>query len=339
MSTPKARDPTDAILTRASFWYAVRRAAREFSRDQLIDKAAALTYYSVLSIFPALIALVSLLGVVGQAEATTNRILDLLDQLLPATVTHLLAGPISSVVGSTGAGWGLVLGLVTALWTASNYVNAFSRAVNGVYEVREGRPFWKLRPMMYAVTVLLVVLVAVAALLLVLTGPVAVAIGDLVGLGHTALTVWGIAKWPVLLVIASIVIATLYYFTPNVRQPKFRWISPGAVAALIVAGIATAGLGLYVANVANYDATYGALAGVAIFLLWLWVMNLVILFGVELDVELERARELQRGMPAAAGRIQLPLRDTSKIVKDAQRYQELVDAGEVLAEHAADPLG
>src|SRR5690625_3243257 len=327
--------PTD--VSKPGWSYLLRRAAAEFSRDQLTDKGAALTYYAVLSLFPALIALVSILGLVGQGQATTDTLIDTLTDVVPPDTAEQLRGPISAITESPGAGLGLVLGLLTALWTASNYVNAFSRAMNGVYGVAEGRPFWKLRPAMYGLTALLIVLVAAAALLLVVSGPVARTVGSLIGLGETALTVWNIAKWPVLVIIAIIIIALLYYFTPNVQLPKFRWMTPGAVLALVVAALATAGLGLYISLMGgeSYNRTYGSLAGVIIFLLWLWIMNLVLLFGAELDAELQRVRQLSLGV-AAEEDIQLPPRDTTKIEKDRKKYLKQVAEARALRREAAE---
>ncbi|HLS49440.1 MAG TPA: YihY/virulence factor BrkB family protein [Actinomycetaceae bacterium] len=328
--------PTD--VTKPGWSYLLRRSAAEFSRDQLTDKAAALTYYGVLSIFPALIALVSILGLLGQGQSTTNALIDTMSDVVPPETAEQLRGPIASITETSGAGLGLIIGLLTAIWTASNYVNAFSRAMNGIYGVAEGRPFWKLRPIMYAFTALLIVLVAAAALMLVVSGPIARTIGDLVGLGETALMVWNIAKWPVLVLIAIIIIALLYYVTPNVQLPKFRWMSPGAIVALVVAALATAGLGLYISLMGgeSYNQTYGSLAGVIIFLLWLWIMNLILLFGAELDAELQRVRQLQMGI-AAEEDIQLPARDTTKIDKDRRKYEEQVaEARELRAEAVED---
>ncbi len=321
--------PTE--LTKPSWTYLIRRAIREFSRDQLNDKAAALTYYSVLSLFPALIALVSILGLVGQRENTTDTLMDLVDDIAPSGMADQLQGPIQSITQNPGAGLGLVLGLLVALWTASKYVSAFSRAMNDIYGVAEGRPFWKQRPLMYVLTVVLIVLVALAALMLVVSGPIARSIGDVVGLGSPAVTVWSIARWPVLVLVAIVVIALLYYFTPNIKPPKFRWVSAGAVVALLSAAAATALLLVYL-NVAGGDTlnrTYGSLGGVIAALLWLWVMNLMLLFGAGLDAELERVRELQDGQPAEE-QIQLPPRDTTKIIKDRARYAELVAQARVL---------
>lgn len=332
----EAPDKPESItdISRPSWTHTLKRSLREFSADQLIDKAAALTYFAVLSVFPALVVLVSMLGVVGQGQATTTAILDLLRENLPEETVTQLEGPITNITENQAAGLGLVIGIVVALWTASNYVNAFSRAMNGIYGVAEGRPMWKLRPIMYVLTAGLIVLVGVAALILAVSGPVARWVGDLVGLGGTAVTVWGYAKWPVLVVIVVVVIALLYYVTPNVRLPRLRWVSPGALLAVVVAAVATAGLGFYVANFGRYDRTYGALAGVIIFLLWLWIMNLVLLLGAELDAEVERSRELQAGI-AAEEDIRLPPRDTAKIEKDAARERRLVEEAREIRRRAA----
>ena len=327
----KPDGPTD--LTKPSWGYTLRKTLREFGNDQCTDLAAALTYYAVLSIFPALIALVSILGLVGQAEATTDTILQMASDFVPEETLEQVEPIIASVAGASGASLGLIIGILTALWTASNYVNAFGRAMNRIYEIPEGRPIWKLRPVMYGITALLLVLVALVGLMLVVSGPVAQAVGDAIGLGSTAVTVWNIAKWPVVLVAIVVIIALLYYFTPNVKQPKFSWISVGALVAIVVALLASVALGFYVANFGSYDATYGALAGVIVFLLWLYIMNLALLFGAELDAELERSRELQGGI-AAEETIQLPPRDTKASDKKAEKEKEDVAKGRELRESA-----
>lgn len=334
---PEAPGKPDSLgdIEKPSWKHTLKRAAAEFSQDQLTDRAAALTYYAVLSVFPAIIALVSILGLLGQGQATTDAIIDLVGENLPEETSGQLESVIATITENQGAGLGLIIGILTALWTASNYVNAFSRAMNGVYEIPEGRPFWKLRPIMYLLTAVLIVLVAVAALILVVSGPVARWVGDLVGLGSTAVTVWNYGKWPVLLLIVIVVIAMLYYFTPNVQMPKFRWVSPGAVLAIVVAIIATFGLGFYVSRFGSYNATYGALAGVIIFLLWLWIINLVLLFGAEVDAEMERARQLQAGIPAEKD-IQLPARDMTKIKKDEAKEQKLEEEARRIRFSASD---
>ncbi|WP_245542942.1 YihY/virulence factor BrkB family protein [Ruania albidiflava] len=312
----------------------------EFVTDQCLDLAAALTYYAMLSIFPAMIALVSILSLVGQ-QSLTDQLVDLVSAAVPDSAMSTLEPVITSLTNAPAPGVGLLVGLLAALWTASNYVNAFSRAMNRVYGVTEGRPIWKLRPAMYGLTVLMLLLVAVATSILVLSGPVARAVGELVGLGSAAITVWSIVKWPVLLAIVVVVIALLYYATPNVKQPRFRWISLGAIIAIVAAALASTGLGLYVANFAKYATTYGALAGVIIFLLWLWIMNLALLLGAEFDAELERGRQLQAGLPAE-DTLQLPARDTraaakraAREEKDRQRARELrTSGGRSAGEHA-----
>jgi membrane protein len=230
---------------------------------------------------------------------------------------------------SSGAGFGLVLGLVVALWSASGYVGAFGRGMNRVYEVAEGRPIWKLRPLMLLVTVVTVVLTAVVALGLVLTGTAAQAVGDALGLGSSVVTVWNIAKWPVLLLVVMFVVGLLYYATPNVKQPGFRWISVGAAVAILIWMLASAAFGFYVANFGSYDKTYGSLAGVVVFLLWLWITNLALLFGAELDAEVERGRQLQGGIEAEKT-IQLPPRDTRASEKKQAKQEEDVRLGRAL---------
>lgn len=297
--------------------FVLKRVVRGFSAHKGTDLAAALTYYAVLAVFPATIALASVPALVGQDADPTAAILDVVDDVAPALVEDI-RGPVEQLGQVPGAGLGLLLGLIGALWAASGYVGAFGRALNQIYGVEEGRPFWKLRPVMLLVTVGTVLLAALALVLLVMTGPLARSVGEAIGLGDAAVTVWDIAKWPVLIVVVLVIIALLYYATPNVRQPKFRLISAGAVLAFVVWAVASAGFGLYVANFADYDRTYGALAGVIVFLLWLWITNIALLFGAEYDLERERVRELRAGIPADE-RIQLPPRDTRKSDKAASR--------------------
>ena len=311
-------------MTARSWRYVVGRTVREFSRDDCADLAAALTYYALLSIFPAAIALVSLLGVVGQGRQTTNALLDIVNDLGSPSAVDTLRGPLEDLSSASGAGIALVVGVLAALWSASGYVGAFGRAMNRIYQVAEGRPFWKLRPTMIVVTLVAVLLVAVLAVGLVVTGPLAESVGRTIGLGGTAVTVWDIAKWPILLAIVVAVVAILYYATPNVKQPKFRWISVGALVAIVTWALASAAFGIYVANFSAYNKTYGSLAGVIVFLLWLWITNLALLFGAELDAEIERGREVQSGIPAELD-IQLPPRDTRKSKKDARKHQADVE--------------
>ena len=323
----KPDHPTD--LTKRSWKYVARKTAREFSADQCTDIAAALTYYAVLSLFPAVLAVISILGLVGDPAKTTDALLNIVGDLGPASAVQTLRGPIESMTRAPSAGLALVFSLAVALWSASGYVGAFGRAMNRIYEIDEGRPFWKLRPVRLLVTVVTVGLLAVIAGSLVLSGPVARSVGELVGLGGTAVTVWNIAKWPVLIALVVLVVAILYYATPNVRQPAFRWMSLGALVAIVAAVVASLVFGFYVANFASYEKTYGSVAGVIVFLLWLWIVNLALLFGAEFDSELERGRQLQAGIPAEKI-LQLPPRDTRKSERDAAKEAEDVRRGEAL---------
>jgi membrane protein len=323
----KPDSPTD--MTKHSMWFVLRKTAREFSRDQCTDLAAALTYYSVLSLFPALLAMVSLLGVFGQGQKTTDAVLQMVDDLGPSSAVDTLRGPIEQLVAAPSAGFALVLGLVGALWSASGYVGAFGRALNRMYEIDEGRPIWKLRPLMLLVTLIALMMTAAVGFMLAVSGPVARAIGDAVGLGDTALTVWNIARWPVVLIFVILIVAILYWATPNVQQPQFRWISTGAALAIVAWVLASVLFALYVANFASYNKTYGALAGVIVFLLWLWITNLSLLFGAEFDSELERGRQLQAGLPAEE-HLQLPPRDTTASDKNAETDRKFVERGRAL---------
>jgi membrane protein len=315
----KPDSPND--LDTRSWKYILSKTVREFSSDQCTDIAAALTYYSVLAIFPGLIAVFSLLGVFGQGQAASDAVVEIIGEIAPADTLDAVRGPLQQMAESPAAGFALVSGILLAVWSASGYVSAFSRGMNRIYEIEEGRPFWKLKPLQLLVTVIGIVLLIVIAVILIISGPVTDAVGGALGLGAVAQTVWSIAKWPVLGFVVVLAVAILYYATPNAKQPKFRWISTGALLAIIVLGLVTLAFGIYVANFSNYDRTYGSLAGVIIFLLWLWIANLALLFGAEFDAELERGRQLQAGIPAEED-IQLPPRDTRKSEKAAQKEAE-----------------
>ena len=334
-SDAKPDSPKD--LTKPSWGYVLRKTAREFSDDQCTDLAAALTYYAVLALFPAMIALLSLVGLVSDPQKTVTTLTDILKQIGAGSAVTSLEPVLKSLAAKPqAAGLAFVIGLVVALWSASGYVGAFGRAMNKMYEIREGRPFWKLRPVMLAVTVVALVLVAVVAVALVVSGPAATAVGNVLGVGSTVVTVWNIAKWPVILVVVVFVVAVLYWATPNVKQPKFRWISVGAMVAIVVWIIASALFGFYVATFSSYNKTYGALAGVVVFLLWLWITNLALLFGAELDSELERGRELQAGLPAEET-LQLPPRDTRNIDKAEGKEAKDIERGRELREGRGEP--
>jgi membrane protein len=309
--------PTD--VPKRSWLTTLRRTIKEFQADNLTDWAAALTYYAILALFPALAALVSIIGLVGDPVTTTNTLLDIVGQLSGPGAVENLREPIENLTSNrSGAGIALIVSLALALWSASGYVGAFIRADNAIYEIEEGRPFWKLRPLQIVVTLVVIILVALVALALVATGPVAQAVGDAIGLGSTAITVWNIAKWPVLLLVVITIIAILYHASPNVKLPGFRWVSPGAVLAVVTWIVASALFAFYVANFGSYDKTYGTFAGVIVFLLWLWITNVAILLGAELNAELERSREIEAGVPGAEREIQLEPRSEPKDKKTAE---------------------
>jgi len=323
----KPESPTD--LSKPSILSVLRRTAREFSTDQCTDLAAALTYYAVLSLFPGLVVVVSLLGVFGQGQRTTDAMLQIVGQLGPASAVDTLRTPIQQLVESPSAGFALILGILGALWSASGYVGAFSRAMNRVYEVAEGRPAWKLRPTQLLLTLVGLTLAAAVAFMLAVSGPIAAAIGGVIGLADVAQTIWSIARWPVVLIFVTLAVATLYYAAPNVKQPKFRWISVGAGVAILVWILASVLFGFYVGNFGSYNKTYGALAGVIVFLLWLWITNLALLFGAELDAELERARQLQAGIVAERD-LQLPPRDSRVTEKNHAKDEQDIERGRTL---------
>jgi membrane protein len=309
----KPGSPTD--LTRPSLLYVLRKTAREFVDDQCQDLAAALTYYSVLALFPALVVVVSLLGVFGQGRRTTDAVMDIAADLVPASAVDMLRPPIQQLVEAPSAGLALVAGLAGALWSASGYVGAFGRAMNRIYEIEEGRPVWKLRPLQLLLTLAGLVMVAVVGFMLAVSGPVAEAIGKAIGAGDFTQTLWSVLRWPLIVALVVAAVAILYHVAPNVEQPKFRWISVGAAIAIVVWIVASLLFGIYVANFGSYNKTYGALAGVIVFLLWLWITNVALLFGAELDAELERGRQLQAGMPAER-ELQLPPKDTRGVEKE-----------------------
>ncbi|HEV7852079.1 MAG TPA: YihY/virulence factor BrkB family protein [Mycobacterium sp.] len=323
----KPDSPTD--LTKRSWFYVLRKTAREFQQDQCTDLAAALTYYAVLSLFPALLVLVSLLGVFGQGRRTVDAVLQMAADVVPSDAMDLLRQPIEQLVQSPSAGVALITGALAALWSASAYIGAFGRAMNRIYEIDEGRPVWKLRPLQLVLTLAGLVLVAAVAIMLVISGPVAEAVGNAIGAGSVAVTAWNIAKWPVILVCVVLAVAVLYYSTPNVKQPKFRWISVGAAFAILIWIAASVLFGFYVTNFGSYNKTYGTLAGVIVFLLWLWITNLALLFGAELDAELERGRQLQAGLPAERD-IQLPPRDTRVLDKNEKAEEKDIERAEEL---------
>jgi len=290
-----------------SWWAILKRTVKEFQDDNLTDWAAALTYYGVMSLFPMLIALVAVLGIFG-SESSVTSLINSLNTVGLGGIAKSITDPLNEVVRNRGsAGVLFVVGIAIALWSASSYIGAFMRASNAIYEVEEGRPFYKLRPLQLLVTLVMVLLLSIVAIGLVITGPLTDAVGNLLGLGHSATTVFSIVKWPIMLVIVMGMFAGLYYIAPNVRQPKFRWVTPGGIVGVLIWVAASAGFGVYIANFNGYGKTYGSLGSVVIFLVWLWISNIALLFGAELDAELERERELKLGLPAHDD-LQLPPR-------------------------------
>ena len=288
-----AEAPTD--LGGRGWWAALKRTFKEFQADNLTDWAAALTYYGVLAIFPAMIVLVSILGLVG--ESATQPLIDNLGVVAPGPAKEIFTNALKNLQGDQGAAGVLfIVGLLAALWSASGYVGAFMRASNVIYDMPEGRPVWKTLPVRVSLTLVLLVLLAVTTLAVVLTGGLAQKVGDIIGLGNTAVDVWNIAKWPVLLLVVSLMFALLYWAAPNVKQPGFHWVSPGGIVAVVGWLIASAAFAFYVGNFGSYNKTYGALGGVIVFLVWLWISNIVILLGAEFNAELERGRAIQAGM-------------------------------------------
>jgi membrane protein len=298
---------------RSSLFATVKRTFTEFSEDNMSDWAAALTYYGLLSLFPALIALVSIVGLVGDPVTTTKAITDMVTKLGPSSAADTFAGPIKSITSNRGtAGVLFIVGLATALWSASAYVGAFMRAANIIYETPEGRPLWKLRPLQVLVTLAMLVMLALVAVALVLTGPVVTAVAGPLGIGSTAVSIWNIAKWPVLLLVAVTMFAVLFYAAPNVKLAGFKWVTPGALLAIVLWLIASAAFAFYAANFGSYDKTYGTLGGLVCLLVWMWITNVALLLGMELNSERERSRELADGVPGADRELQLDARSAPK---------------------------
>jgi membrane protein len=309
-----AHDPDKPTKLKGRSWFGVvKRTFKEFKEDNLTDWAAALTYYGILSLFPALIALVSILGLVGQSA--TQPLIDNLGQVAPGPAREIFTSAIENLQRSQGAaGIIFIAGLAAAIWSASGYIAAFMRASNSIYDIEEGRPIWKTLPVRVGLTVALLVLTAISAVAVVISGGLAEQVGNLLGVGDTAVTIWQIAKWPVLVILVSLMFALLYWAAPNVKQPGFRWISPGGLLAVLIWILASLAFAFYVANFGSYNKTYGALGGVITFLVWLWISNIAVLLGAEFDAELERGRRIERGHPEEREPFVEP-RDTRKMEK------------------------
>ncbi len=301
---------TPTKLPARSWWHVLKRTVKEFREDNLTDWAAALTYYGVLSLFPALLVLVSILGLAG--GSATKPLVDNVGQFAPGAAKDIVTSAIQNLEKSQGAaGILFVVGLAAALWSASSYIGAFIRAANAIWDVEEGRPVWKTIPLRLGITLVMLVLLAITAVAVVVTGPLADRVGSLIGLGSVAVTVWDIAKWPILILIVSLMLAILYYAAPNVRQPGFRWVSPGGIVAVLLWIVASAAFAFYVASFGSYNKTYGSVGAVIIFLVWLWISNIAVLLGAEFNAEIERGRQIEEGHPADEEPF-LPLRDEPK---------------------------
>lgn len=300
-----------AAERKAGWGATLKRTGLEFRDDNLTDWAAALTYYSLLSLFPALIAMVSLVGIFGNPQTTTRSLTEIVTEIEPESAAETFSGPIESIVSNqSAAGFAFVLGLVVALWSASGYVGAFMRASNVIYETEEGRPFWKLRPLQIAVTLMLILMMTLLLVGLVLTGPVVNAVAKPIGIGSTAVDVWNVAKWPVMALVFITMVSLLYYASPNVKLRGFRWVTAGSLVAIVVWALASALFAFYVSNFGSYDKTYGTLGGLVALLVWLWISNLAILFGHQLNSERERNAELREGVPRAERELQLERRES-----------------------------
>jgi membrane protein len=317
MTSKTDRTPDQLTDLSDTSWKGVlKRSAKEFKNDNLSDWAAALTYRSVLTLAPGLLVMVSMLGLLG--ESTTDKLVQNIGQLTPGGVRTVLEQILESVQARNSAGLAAIIGLAVAWWSASSYIAAFMRASNAIYEMGEGRPIWKTVPLRLLITLAMAVLGVLAAVIVVFSGPLADRVGQALGIGDTGLLIWSIAKWPVLIVIVSVMLAVLYYAAPNVKQPGIQWISPGGVLAVLIWIVASAGFAFYVSNFGSYNKTYGSLASVIIFLIWLWITNTAILLGAEFNAELQHARAIEAGQSPDETPFAEP-RDTSKLTPDKQK--------------------
>ena len=321
--------PTD--LPKPSLVAVLKRARVGFKEDHLTDLAAALTYYGVLAIVPALVVLLSVLGLLGQD--TTNQVVDQVSAVAPGSAAEFVKTLITQAQSNrTGAGLGAVFGLLVALWSASGYVAAFMRASNIVYDIGEGRPIWKTLPIRVGVTVFAVVVLVLSAVIVVVSGPVARQLGDVIGVGDTTVLLWSILKWPVLFVLVSVLLAVLFWASPNAKQAGIKWVSPGGFIAVLLVVVVSGIFAIYVANFSSYDKTYGSLAGVVIFLVWLWLANIAVLLGAEINAELDHGKAIEEGLPADVQPFAVP-RDTRKL-SDREKSQL-----EEVAAQRDEPIG
>jgi len=318
MGTPARAHSTrrdDSTWTQLRF--IIVRVGRGFFRASGADAAAGLTFYAVLAGFPAIIAAFSLIGIIGQKRDVVGDVLEAGREVLPPDVIAAISEPVQRAAATAGGGWVLILSLLLALWSVARYVTTLGRAINRAYGVLEGRVFWKMKPTQLLVTLLVFILVWVAGLLAALSWPVARSLGHAIGASEVTLMIWRIARWPVVVLVVVLVVAILYYFAPNIQHAHFRLVSVGAVVAMLLFAVASIGFGFYVANLADYDRVYGSFAGIVIFLVWLWIGNISLVIGAHLDAELERIRELRRGIPAERD-LQVQVRDTERLERNAE---------------------
>jgi membrane protein len=312
MHTP-AVTGSEGVPPGDSFLATLKRSVAEFMEDGMTDWAAALTYYGLLSLFPMLIALVSIIGLFADPDATTEKLTEIVANLGPDAASGTFEEPVQRLTSNRGAaGLAFVAGLAGSLWAASGYIGAFGRASNVIYETREGRPFWKLKPLQIGVTVAMILILALLAIGLVLTGPVVRAVADPLGIGSTAVDIWDLAKWPAMVGLVLLMFAVLFHFSPNVNPGRFRWLTPGAAVALLAWVLASAGFAFYASNFGSYNETYGTLGGFVVLLVWFWISNLALLFGLELNSEIARGRQIDRGIPGAERQLQLETRGDPK---------------------------
>ena len=303
------RETPPARLGATGWRAAFKRAMREFKADDLQDRAAALTYYGIQSIFPGMLVLVSLLGLIG---TSATPLINSMATAAPASVRQTVLTAMTRLQHGHGAAGALaIVGIVLGVWSASAYVAGFMRAANVIYDVPEGRPVWKTTPVRLGVTIVMVVLLAASIVMVTVTGGLATKVGHGLGIGSAAVTTWEIAKWPVLLIIVSIMFTILYWAAPNARQ-RFRWVSPGSALAVATWIIASGLFALYVANFGHYNKVYGSLGGIIVFLIWMWISNVAVLFGAEFNAELDRGRAIAGGLPPEQEPF-TELRDTRKV--------------------------
>ena len=318
-------------------WMVLVRSVAEFFGDRGPDLAGSLTFYGVLSLFPALLVVISLLGVFGRGAETVDALMGMLSDIAPPVILDPVRGPIEALVTAPTAGLALVVGTAVALWSSSRYVWALGRAMNRVFGVEEGRPLWWVLPTGLGLTATLILLVAFGGVALAFTGPIAETIGGWIGLGSEAVALWELGKWPVTVIAAVLALALLYRFAPNISGRRFHWISLGAAGALAIIAVATVGFGFFVANFGNFNRVYGSLTGVIVFLLWLWLVNMAVVYGARLDAEVMRVRQLRAGLPAEEELVVLPRDTRAQVARDRRREKMLARYRELRRESGAEP--